>query len=73
MNGTSVTWMKHTFWRPASRRNCRMASRNGRISMSPTVPPTSVITTSTSSLASRAMRRLISSVTWGMTCTVRPR
>ena len=40
--------------------------------MSPTVPPTSVITTSTSSVARRLMRALISSVMWGMTCTVLP-
>ncbi len=41
--------------------------------MSPTVPPTSVMTTSTSSVASRLIRRLISSVMWGITCTVLPR
>ena len=42
--------------------------------MSPTVPPISVITTSTSSeSATRLMRRLISSVTCGITCTVEPR
>ena len=41
--------------------------------MSPTVPPTSVMTTSTSSVATRRMRRLISSVMCGMTCTVLPR
>jgi hypothetical protein len=41
--------------------------------MSPTVPPISVITTSTSSPSSRVMRRLISSVMCGITCTVLPR
>ena len=41
--------------------------------MSPTVPPTSVITTSTSSFASARMRCLISFVMCGMTCTVSPR
>ncbi len=41
--------------------------------MSPTVPPTSVMTTSTSSVARTLMRRLISSVMWGMTWTVLPR
>ena len=41
--------------------------------MSPTVPPISVITTSTSSLASALMRDLISLVMCGMTCTVSPR
>ena len=40
-----------TFLRPMSLRNWRMASRNGRLSMSPTVPPISVITTSTSGIA----------------------
>ena len=73
MNGTSVTWTKATLLRPMSSRNCRIASRKGRISMSPTVPPISVMTTSTSSPASRLMRRLISSVMCGMTWTVLPR
>ena len=41
--------------------------------MSPTVPPTSVITTSTSSVASERMRSLISLVMCGITCTVSPR
>jgi hypothetical protein len=50
-----------------------MASMNGTISMSPTVPPISTITTSTSSVPRRLMRPLISSVTWGMTWTVFPR
>ena len=39
------------FSRPTSWRNWRIASRNGRLSMSPTVPPISMITTSTSSAA----------------------
>ena len=38
--------------------------------MSPTVPPISVMTTSTESVARRLMRSLISSVMCGMTCTV---
>ena len=41
--------------------------------MSPTVPPTSVMTTSTSGLAMARMRALISLVMCGMTCTVSPR
>ena len=42
--------------------------------MSPTVPPISVITTSTSDeSAASVTRRLISSVTCGITCTVEPR
>ena len=40
--------------------------------MSPTVPPTSQMAMSQSSAAA-TMRRLISSVTWGMTWTVPPR
>jgi hypothetical protein len=60
--------------RPTSTGNCRMASRNGSDSMSPTVPPISVITTSTSwDSAISSMRCLISSVMCGMTCTVPPR
>ena len=35
--------------------------------MSPTVPPTSVMATSTSGPVSRLIRRLISSVMWGIT------
>ena len=72
MNGTSVRWMKMALSRPTSWRNCRIASRNGRLSMSPTVPPISTITTSWSG-ARRRMCDLISSVMWGITCTVEPR
>src|SRR3989442_603268 len=57
---------------PTSFLNWRMASRNGRLSMSPTVPPTSTMTTSTSP-ETRWMAALISSVMCGITCTVRPR
>ncbi len=74
MCGSSETWTKAQLFRPTSCRSCRMASRNGRLSMSPTVPPTSTMTTSASvALASPRMRPLISSVTCGMTCTVFPR
>ncbi len=62
-----------TLSRPTSWRTWRTVSRNGSDSMSPTVPPTSVITTSTSSVAIRRMRCLISLVMCGMTCTVSPR
>ncbi len=59
---------------PASRRNWRIASRNGSDSMSPTVPPISEITTSASLVAAtRRMRSLISFVMCGITCTVEPR
>ena len=50
----------------------RMASRKGRDSMSPTVPPISMMATSTAAVASRT-RALISSVMCGMTWTVAPR
>src|ERR1043166_1717998 len=53
--------MKSVLSRPTSWRNCRIASRNGSDSMSPTVPPISVITTSCSG-ASRRIAPLISCV-----------
>ena len=49
--------MKIEFSRPTSLRICRMDSRNGRLSMSPTVPPISMMATSTS-CATRADGRL---------------
>ena len=48
MNGTSVRWMKSVLSRPTSWRSWRIASRNGRLSMSPTVPPISTSAMSTS-------------------------
>ncbi len=48
----------------------RIASKNGRPSMSPTVPPISTSTKSTSSLPSRT-NSLMALVTCGITCTVR--
>ena len=72
--GSSVTWMYSTFVRPTSLRIWRMASRKGSDSMSPTVPPTSTMTTSARpSRATRPMRSLISLVMCGMTWTVPPR
>ena len=46
--GTSVRWMNRQFCLPTSRANWRIASKYGIPSMSPTVPPISVMTTSTS-------------------------
>ena len=46
MYGTRVTWMNRQFPFPTSRETWRMASRKGWLSMSPVVPPISVITTS---------------------------
>ena len=49
-----------------------VASRNGRLSISPTVPPISHRQKS-SSVRSLLMNSLMASVTWGITCTVAPR
>jgi hypothetical protein len=66
--------MNITRSRPCSRPNWRIASRNGRLSMSPTVPPISVMTTSMSGdFAIVMIDDLISFVMWGMTWTVEPR
>ena len=46
--GTRVTWTKSVFSRPSSWRIWRMASMNGSDSMSPTVPPISMMARSTS-------------------------
>ncbi len=60
--------------RPTSTGNWRIASRNGSDSMSPTVPPISVMTKSTSlDSAISAIRCWISSVMCGTTWTVPPR
>ncbi len=72
MYGTSVTCTEIAFVAPTSNRSWRIASRNGSDSMSPTVPPTSTISTSCP-FAHSTIRLLISSVTCGMTCTVPPR
>ncbi len=73
MYGSSEMCTTNTLSRPTSWRTWRTVSRKGSDSMSPTVPPTSVITTSTSSVAMRRMRCLISLVMCGMTWTVSPR
>ena len=72
MNGTSVRWMKQVLLRPSCRLICRIASRKGSDSMSPTVPPISTIATCASPAPIR-MKCLISSVMCGITCTVPPR
>ena len=79
MYGTSETWTKNTLVRPSSWRTWRADSMNGWLSMSPTVPPISVMITSgtgppsAGGCACSRIRRLISSVMCGMTCTVSPR
>ena len=74
-NGTSETCTKKMFCLPSSWRICRADSMNGCDSMSPTVPPISVMITSGCGSPSdcRRMRRLISSEMCGITCTVSPR
>ncbi len=63
-----------TLRRPTSLRIWRMASRNGSDSMSPTVPPTSTMTTSARPSRARDwIRSLISLVMCGITWTVPPR
>src|SRR5471032_2027376 len=47
MNGNKVRWMKTTWPRGKSLPSWRIASKNGRPSMSPTVPPISTSTKST--------------------------
>jgi hypothetical protein len=74
MWGRRETCTNAQFSRPTSWRSCRTASRNGRLSMSPTVPPTSTMITSASvARASPRIRALISSVMCGITWTVLPR
>ena len=73
MYGSSETCRKNTLSRPTSWRTWRAASRNGSDSMSPTVPPISVMTTSTSGPSIARIRALISLVMCGMTWTVSPR
>ena len=66
--------MKRQFSRPISREIWRMASRKGWLSMSPMVPPISVMSTSAPvDLAPMEIKLLISLVMWGITCTVWPR
>ena len=71
INGTNVRWTKSAFCFPTSFENCLMASKNGKLSISPTVPPISQITKS--SFTSFLIKFLILSVTWGITWTVLPR
>ncbi len=66
--------MERVSWWPSSLRIWRIASRCGWLSMSPTVPPTSTMTTwAPDSRPMARMRSLISLVTWGMGWIVRPR
>ena len=69
-----VTWMRQHVGLPFSLRNWRMASTKAWPSMSPMVPPSSVMTTSAPVCSSmRKKRSLMASVTCGTTWTVPPR
>ncbi len=63
--------MNKVFFLPISFENCLIASTNGKLSMSPMVPPISQITKS-SFLISLLINSFIRSVTLGITCTVFP-
>ena len=71
-NGTSVKWTNKVFSFPISLENCLIASKKGKLSISPTVPPISQITKS-SFLISFLINCLILSVTCGITWTVFPK
>ena len=60
--GTKVKWINNVLLFPISFENCLIASKKGKLSISPTVPPISQITKS-SSLMSPLMNSLILSVT----------
>ena len=57
MKGSSVRWTKQAWPRGSSWPSWRIASKNGRPSMSPTVPPISTRTKSTSSPSSSGRRQ----------------
>ena len=78
--GTSETCIWRKLFFPARLRSERMASMKGPLSMSPTVPPSSMMQTSGCSLVpstgmreTRSIQSWMASVTCGTTCTVRPR
>ena len=70
--GTKVKWINNVFDFPCSFENCLIASTNGRLSISPTVPPISQITKSSFEM-SFLINYFILSVICGITCTVLPR
>ena len=72
--GNNVTWDINTLSFPCSILICLIVSRNGKLSMSPTVPPTSTITTSKLfDLFIEYTLLLISLVIWGITWIVWPK
>ena len=70
--GTSVKWINNAFFLPTSLENCLIASTNGRLSISPIIPPISQITKS-SFAVSFFIKSLIRFVICGITWTVFPR
>ena len=70
--GTKVKWINKAFFFPISFENCLIASTNGKLSISPTIPPISQITKSSFEV-SYLINSLILSVICGITCTVFPR
>ena len=73
-SGARLTCMNSVLFCPSSILICLKASRNGRLSMSPTVPPHSTTMTSTPELtASSRILLLISSVMCGIIWTDLPR
>ena len=70
--GTKVKWINNVFDLPYSFENCLIASTNGKLSISPTVPPISHITKS-SFVISFFINSFIRFVIWGITWTVFPR
>ena len=72
--GISVTCMYKQFSFPTSLATCLIASKKGVLSISPTVPPISVMTISDcDALPARYTLLLISFVICGITCTVAPK
>ncbi len=72
--GANVTWMKSVFEWPSSSSICLNASRNGKLSMSPTVPPHSTTKMSSfSSFATLHTAFFIASVTCGIIWTHWPK
>ena len=71
--GSNVTWIYITSSGAFSNPTCLIASIKAYPSISPTVPPNSVITISTSVFSKLYILSFISFVTCGITCTVFPK
>ena len=71
--GSNVTWIYKTSSAGFSSPTCLIASIIDNPSISPTVPPISVITISTSVSSKEYIFSFIAFVIWGITCTVFPK